>query len=103
MEIKKGGTIVRVGHRKKNGFLMAPRLLTNFEEQKYYQSEPRFNGVYSKDNLTKIKNRAYVINLDEYSDIGLHCMYWIIMLVIFIVLKLKIFQKKLKHSSEIKA
>ena len=54
---------------------MAPRLLTNFEEQKYYQSEPRFNGVYSKDNLTKIKNRAYVINLDEYSDIRLHCMY----------------------------
>ena len=61
--------------QKKNGFLMAPRLLTNFEEQKYYQSEPRFNGVYSKDNLTKIKNRAYVINFDEYYDIGLHCMY----------------------------
>ena len=40
--------------------------------QKYYQNKPRFNGVYSRDNLTKIKNRAYVINLDEYSDIGTH-------------------------------
>ena len=40
--------------------------------QKYYQNEPRFNGVYSRDNLTEIKNAAYVINLDEYSDIGTH-------------------------------
>ena len=40
--------------------------------QKYYQNEPRFNGVYSRDNLSKIKDAAYVINLDEYSDIGTH-------------------------------
>ena len=40
--------------------------------QKYYQNEPRFNGVYSRDNLPKIKDGAYVINLDEYSDIGTH-------------------------------
>ena len=51
---------------------MPPHPLTNFEIQKYYQNKPRFNGVYSRDNLTKIKNRAYVINLDEYSDIGTH-------------------------------
>ena len=38
---------------------------------KYYQNEPPFNGVFSRDNLPKIKNRAYIINLDEYSDIGL--------------------------------
>ena len=45
--------------------------LTNFEIQIYYQNEPRFNGVYSRDNLSdKIKDGAYVINLDEYSDIG---------------------------------
>ena len=31
---------------------------------------PRFNGVYSRDNLTAIKDGAYVITLDEYSDIG---------------------------------
>ena len=39
----------------------------------YYQSEPGFNGVYSRDNLPdKIKDKAYVINLDEFSDIGTH-------------------------------
>ena len=47
--------------------------MTNFEIQKYYQNEPRFNGVYSRDNLpNKIKDGAYVINLDGYSDIGTH-------------------------------
>ena len=40
--------------------------------QKYYQNEPRFNGVYSRDNLPRIKDGAYVINLDEYSDTGTH-------------------------------
>ena len=49
---------------------MPPHPLTNFEIQKYYQNEPKFNGVYSRDNLPKIKDGAYVINLDEYSDIG---------------------------------
>ena len=46
--------------------------LTNFEKQKYYQIEFRFNGVYSRDNLQKIKNGGYIINLDENSDIGTH-------------------------------
>ena len=46
--------------------------LTNFEIQKYYQNEPRFNGVYSRDNLIEIKDGTHVINLDEYSDIGTH-------------------------------
>ena len=42
--------------------------LTNFEIQEYYQNEPRFNGVLSRDNLpnNNIKYGAYVINLDEY-------------------------------------
>ena len=41
----------------------------------YYQNEPRFGGVFSRDNLSdEIKDRAYVINLDEYSDIGTHWM-----------------------------
>ena len=51
---------------------MQPHPLTNFEIQKYYQNETRFNGVYSRDNLSKIKDGAYVINLVEYSDIGTH-------------------------------
>ena len=52
---------------------MLPHPLTNFEILKYYENESRFNGVYSRDNLpNKIKDGAYVINLDEYSDIGTH-------------------------------
>ena len=46
--------------------------LTNFEIQTYYQNDPRFNAVYSKNNLPKIKDGAYVINLDDYPDIGTH-------------------------------
>ena len=51
---------------------MPPHPLTNFEIQKRYQNEPRFNGVFSRDNLPKIKVGAYKINLDEYSDVGTH-------------------------------
>ena len=67
---------------------LTPHPLTNFEIQEYYQNEPRFNGVFSRDNLpnnnknkninnnnnnnNNIKNGAYVINLDEYRDIGTH-------------------------------
>ena len=58
---------------------MPPHPLTNFEIQKYYRNEPRFNGVYSRDNLfEKIKDGEYIINLDEYSDIGTH---WIALYV----------------------
>ena len=53
--------------------------LTNFEIQEYYKNEPRFNGVYSRDNLLKtIKNGVCVINLDEYADLGTH---WIALYV----------------------
>ena len=39
----------------------------------YYENELRYNGVYSRDNLPdEIKDGAYIINLDEYSDIGTH-------------------------------
>ena len=52
---------------------MLPHPLTNFEIQNYYQNKPRFNGIYSRHNLpTKVKDEAYVIDLDEYSDIGTH-------------------------------
>ena len=47
--------------------------LTNIEISEYYKNEPRFNGVYSRNNLpNKIKNGAYVINLDEYENTGTH-------------------------------
>ena len=59
--------------------LIPPHPLTNFEIKEYYENEPRFNGVYSRDNLPKtMKNRAYVINLDEYADVGTH---WIALYV----------------------
>ena len=52
---------------------MPPYPLTNFETQKYYQNQTKFNYVYSRDNLpNKIKDGAYVINFDDYSDIGTH-------------------------------
>ena len=58
---------------------MTPHPLINFEVQIYYQNEPRFIGVYGRDNLPdKIKDGAYVINLDEYSDIANH---WIALYV----------------------
>ena len=45
----------------------------NTEIKSYYQNEPRFINLYSRDNLpNKIKDRAYIINLDEYSDMGTH-------------------------------
>ena len=57
---------------------MPSHTLTNFEIQKYYQKEPKFNGVYSRNNLPKIKDGAYVINLDEFKSIGTH---WIALYV----------------------
>ena len=57
---------------------MPPDPFTNFEIQKYYQNQPRLNGVYSRHNLPKTKDGAYQINLDEYSDIGTH---WIALYV----------------------
>ena len=70
---KNGKGIVRAGYGKKMGFLMLPRPLKNFEIQKYYQNEPRFNGVYSRNNLSKkIKDGAYMINLDEHVDVDTH-------------------------------
>ena len=52
--------------------------LTNFDIQKYYQNESKLNGVYSRNNLPKIKDGAYVINLDEYKSIETH---WIVLFV----------------------
>ena len=46
--------------------------LTNFEIQKYYQNESKYNGVYSRNSLPKTKDGAYVINLDEFESIGTH-------------------------------
>ena len=47
---------------------MLPRYLTNFKIQKYYENNPKFNGVLWRNNLPEIKDRAYAINLDEYKS-----------------------------------
>ena len=48
---------------------MLPHPLTNFEIQ--VLSKSRFNDVFSRNNLPKTtKDEAYVINLDEYADVG---------------------------------
>ena len=44
---------------------MPPHPLTNFEMQKCYQNEAIFNGVYSRNNLSKLKDGAYIINIDD--------------------------------------
>ena len=51
---------------------MSPHPLTKFEAQRYSQNEHRFNSLYSMHNLPSIKDEEYVINLDEYDDIGTH-------------------------------
>ena len=52
----------------------------NFEMQIYYQKEPKLNGAFSKNNLLKKKEGAYVINFDEFISIGIH---WIALYVNF--------------------
>ena len=43
--------------------------LTNFEIQNYYQNKPKFDGIYLRNNSSKIKDGAYIINFDEYESI----------------------------------
>ena len=78
---------------------MSPHPLTNFQIQIYYGNWLKFNGFYARNNLSKIKDGAYIINLDEYESlelIGLLCMLMIIMWLTLIALELKILQKKLE-------
>ena len=51
---------------------MSPHTLTNSEIQRYYQDEGTFSNVYSRNNLPRIKDRAYVVNLLEYKSVGTH-------------------------------
>ena len=85
---------------------MPPHPLTNFEIQKYYQNQPRFNVVYSRDNLSdEIKDGAYIINLDKYSDIGTHRVSLYVQnnyVTYFDSFGIEHIPKKLKHSLVIK-
>ena len=50
-----GKGIVRAGEgvKKKLNSLLPFHPLTNIEISEYYKNEPRFNGVYSRNNLLK--------------------------------------------------
>ena len=78
--MRAGNGIVRAGSgSKKKNSLLPFHPLTNIEISEYYKYEPRFNGVYSRNNLpNKIKKGAYVINLDEYENTGTH---WVALFV----------------------
>ena len=79
--VKAGEGIVRAGYGSsiKKKTLIPPHPLKNFAVKEYYENEPRFNGFYSRDNLTKaIKNGAYIIYLDGYAYVGTH---WIALYV----------------------
>ena len=80
--MRAGEGIMRAGEglKKNNLKSLSPfHPLTNFDIMEYYKNVPRFNGVYSRNNLPKtIKIGAYVINLDEYNNIGTH---WILLYV----------------------
>ena len=102
---EKGKGIVKAGNGKER-FLMPPHPLANFEIQKYYENESRFNGVFSRNNLPlKIKDGAYVINLDEYADVGTH---WIALfcnrneIVYFDSFGVEYFPKEINKLMEIK-
>ena len=80
---------------------MPPHPWTNFEIKEYYRNEAKFNGVYSRNNLPKIKDGACVINLDEYKSIGTH---WITLyingndIIYFDSFTVEHIRKKLKKS-----
>ena len=57
---------------------MLPCPWTNFQIEKYYQNEPKFDGICSRNNLTKTRDGTYIIDLDEYESIGTH---WIALYV----------------------
>ena len=69
--IKMGEGTIRAGTK----IFSVTSPLTNFKIQKY-QIEPKFKGIYSRNNLPKIKDGAYIINLNEYRSAGTH---WIVL------------------------
>ena len=93
---------------EKNGNFNTISSFNKLWNSELFQNKPRFNGVFSRDHLfKKIDDGAYVINPDEYADIGTHwgLLYFVkeVKLFISIVLVLNMFLKKLKSLWDIKA
>ena len=88
--VRAGDGKVRAGSgskKKKLNSLLPFHPLTNIEVSEYCANEPRFYGVYSRNNLpTKIKKGAYVINLDEYENTGTHWFLYLLKLAKLFIL-----------------
>ena len=74
-------SVVKVISRKRIyewKFLVPLHPLNNIKIINYFKYEPRFNGEFSRNNLPKIKNGAYVINLNDENIKGTH---WVLLLI----------------------
>ena len=45
---------------------MPPHPLTSFEIQKYLKNTPEFNGVYSRNDLSKVKDEGILPTMIKY-------------------------------------
>ena len=76
-------------------------ILSEFEIEKNYQNESKLDGVYSRNNLPKIKDWVYIINTDEYESIKTHWTAWYAygnIIMYFDSFRVKIFQKRFENS-----
>ena len=73
-----GQGLFRAGQGIKKKSLTPFHPLANFEVQEYFKDEKRFNGVYSRNNLPKLKKGSYVINLDHSKNAGTN---WVVIFV----------------------
>ena len=73
---------------------MSPHPLTNFKIQKYYQNETKFNGAYSRNNLSKKNDGTCIINLDEYESIETHSIALYVNVTYFDNFEVEYIQKK---------
>ena len=76
-------------------------ILSEFEIQKNYQNESKLDGVYSRNNLPKIKDGVYIINTDEYESIKTHWTAWYEhgnIIMYFDSFGVNIFQKRFENS-----
>ena len=68
-----GRGVRRAGRRYMEKKILVPlHLLNNMEITNYFNDEPTFNGVFSRNNLPRTKDGAYVINLDDKNSNGIH-------------------------------
>ena len=74
---------------------MSPHPLTNFKIQKYYQNETKFNGAYSRNNLSKKNDGTCIINLDESESIETHSIALYVNVTYFDSFEVEYIQKKI--------